>query len=635
MVGARRGATLGRRRRPTRQPNGEWNATRTSDLPPGASLCAWLLNVSEASGLAAAAASPLAEAVHASEVANLAAALQAKPPWTALGTAQLRAGALGAGTPTSPSRPAPRQYITLTEPLKGERGAVVWDPAPMLAAHAACYERLSVRLVVYAGGGDGGDGLSVALGHFTSGELLHVLGSANGTIGAREPLVLRLRRASRGVGEGSIELWLRGERRWRASGAAAALPAGRWVAIHLVFAGAADAIHLMIDGVERLRNFPLDGGGPFEAPADGGGGGWRFGVAASSAAFVDRHAVAEARCSCGDGASVDLPFTTTTDGWNHVPAPPPPTAPPGAPPPPQAPQHRPWRYYAEPTLSQLTPSLGHTVGGSLVRLRGALLHLGVARDYWCAYGPHGQYAYWTRATWAAATADVACRSPPVATEHTATVRVSLNGQQLSLAGSPYAYYAARITSFGPTSGPVKGGTMLNVFGRSLQLPPAAPQARCVFDEAQQTAATWVGEGSGKLRCASPPFASTDSALVRFSVSLNGQDLTDDEPPFHFFYIAFGGALAAPPSPASPPPDPPSPPVDGLGRPRRRRRRPFRPRSRSRASPCGTSTASPGRSPAARRSSSPSTRCRSSRPPRRRASSAPASRCPRCWSRRRR
>ena len=352
------------------RPNGEWNATRTSDLPPGASLCAWLLNVSEASGLAttnaaavaataaatsgtttysapvpsavpssapsaaaaaaAAAASPLAEAVHASEVANLAAALQAKPPWTALGTAQLRAGALGAGTPTSPSRPAPRQYITLTEPLKGERGAVVWDPAPMLAAHAACYERLSLRLVVYAGGGDGGDGLSVALGRFTSGELLHVLGSANGTLGgARAPRAAPTPRA-RGVGEGSIELWLRGERRWRASGAAAALPAGRWVAIHLVFAGAADAIHLMIDGVERLRNFPLDGGGPFEAPADGGGGGggWRFGVAASSAAFVDRHAVAEARCSCGDGASVDLPFTTTTDGWNHVPAPPPPTAPP-------------------------------------------------------------------------------------------------------------------------------------------------------------------------------------------------------------------------------------------------------------------------------------------------------------------
>ena len=121
----------------------------------------------------------------------------------------------------------------------------------------------------------------------------------------------------------------------------------------------------------------------------------------------------------------------------------------------------------------------------------------------------------------------------------AELRLSLNGQQLSVDLLNFTFYAARISSYAPTSGPTDGGTMLNVRGASLRLPGAAednpdvPLARCAFGSITQTPATWVGgtsDADGYLQCETPSMKGSPSTAVRFSISLNGQDLTADTPP---------------------------------------------------------------------------------------------------------
>ena len=313
--------------------------------------------------------------------------------------------------------------------------------------------------------------------------------------------------------------------------------------------------------------------------------------------------MAEARCSCGDGRLVDVPFSVSTNGQDLSlpPAPPPPpppppytvarTAPP-APPPLDVHRHRSFRYYLEPTLHLSRPTLGHIEGGALVRLSGINLDRGVPGDFRCSFNNNESTPEaWTLATYDASADEVRCRTPPVPSETGATpLRLALNGQQLSAASLNFTFYPARVSSYAPTSGPTRGGTMLRVRGASLRLAgasatnPEVPLARCAFVSSTagmlQTPATWVGgesDGSGYLSCATPPSASANEA-VRFAISLNGQDLTADSPPFSFFYISFGagdglGSAAgsglvldlsnapSPPDYAPPPYGGPAPPVN--------------------------------------------------------------------------
>jgi hypothetical protein len=539
------------------------------------------------------------DVVHASEIANMAAALAIRLPYTPLGAARVVVDALpkpcvppsspsgsndvcaaAAAAPTPPDvngaspdndTPArPRQFIELTRPnVRHEAGGVVWLPDRALGSHAACTQQMSLRVLLYAGEGSGGDGLRLALGRFTSDELLQVLATANGTMGTREPLTLRLKRQ---VGlEGSIELWCRGELVWSSlqhtnASQTSAFPAARWTSVHLVFSASFRRINLAVDGVTHLLDFTLPH--PAINMQTLGVAGWRLGVAASTFERGDRHAVADARCSCSDGRRVDVPFTVSADGWHFVR----PTAAAGSDPGASSVAyeqarplvHRPFRYYREPVLRASAPELGHIEGGSLVRVSGTFPDRGV--DYYCGFNESMEL--WTPATWSTDGA-MTCRSPAVDSARSAPLRLSLNGQQLSVSALTYRFFSTRVSEYNPTSGPVRGGTILHIRGESLQVASTDPLARCAFNGTLQTPATWVDSdvGPGYLRCETPRTLLTDSVPMLFSISLNGQDLSADVPPFSFFYIYFGGFVAGdapPPPPPRPlgfeePPSPPSPP----------------------------------------------------------------------------
>jgi hypothetical protein len=515
--------------------HGAWNATYQAPLPADAVECTWLerrsaatspATAGESSGAGAqsSASSPAAAAFTAAGAAAAAAAaatmapidlaplssiadaLDAMLPFALLGTARMTHGVLESGA-------RPRQYFELTRPLPGEMGAVNWPTPQLLAAHRGCAEQLSFRASVYYGGGvgpeGGGDGLSLVLGHVTTGALLHTLSRPNGTLGPESPLMLRLRRLR--VGQtpetqlNAIELWAGGVMRWRTDAPGLA---GRWIEVNLVLLNGGAALNLAINGRPLLLQFGLS---PWALRAP-----WSFGAAASTFAFTDTHAVANVRGSCGDVPLVDLPFTVTNEGFSPMqpdtrssgrwtdgqwvdpfdPAEygPPPTL-----------EHRPFRYYSERSLVASSPALGHVSGGALIRINGTGLDVGVGFSCafgirsdevpdmapgwtWAADGPlHPRYS---TATWLAAEQVVACRAPQVPYASSVQLRVSLNAQQFSVAALNYTFFAPVITEFAPSSGPVAGGTTLVVRGTQLDVevgwwstPP--PLARCVFNQTMQ------------------------------------------------------------------------------------------------------------------------------------------------------
>ena len=542
--------------------HGTWNASFREALSADAVECSWLNRrdggaSSAAEGSAAkslieptgpdgplhSAPSPTAVTAVPSPLHLIAAAIGTHLPFELLGAARLTHGVLPVASATSQaaatatadvSRSHPRQYIELTSSTRAQAGAVLFTPAPALASYGGCRGRLSIHASVFAGQGSdpGGDGINLVLGAFRAAELLHTLFSANASFGGRELLVLRVRRPSLSLG--SIELSLRDETLWRME---EPMLMGRWLELHLMLAGA-PALHLAVMSTyTRMHAYALTGASVLSLTVNGvpvalglllpNGGwlpeeGWRMGITASTHAFTDLHAVADARGSCGDGPVVDVPFTVAADVW--------PAAQPSLWPDEQQPL---FRYHAEPKLKETIPALGHLTGGSLVQIGGSGLQRGV--DYECAFGN----ATWTAASWREESGHLVCLSPAVSHPHTAMLRVALNGQQLSIAWLNYTFCAPRITAIEPASGSSVGGTIVTVSGTSLQLDDDAPLARCVFDSAQQTNATWSAELSA-LVCRAPMLhQATTSRVVPFSISLNGQEQTSNDPPLSFFYFHVG------------------------------------------------------------------------------------------------
>ena len=253
---------------------------------------------------------------------------------------------------------------------------------------------------------------------------------------------------------------------------------GRWFDVHLVLLLRSDStssINLAIDGRPLLVRRPLPGTA-WDLRHD-----WSFGAVASTHAFTDRHAVADVRGSCGDGANADVAFAPMPDGWHAPPA--------------VSGEPASFRYYSAPRLSAADPSLGHTSGGSVVRITGSGLEHGV--EYSCGFGREA--IYWTAAVWDADVRAVECASAARPAPSMVELRVALNGQQLSSEYLNFTYLAPRISSVAPASGPVDGGTMIRVDGVGLQLGADVPLARCAFGDAQQTAATWSA-ADATLRC---------------------------------------------------------------------------------------------------------------------------------------
>ena len=165
-------------------------------------------------------------------------------------------------------------------------------------------------------------------------------------------------------------------------------------------------------------------------------------------------------------------------------------------------------YYAPPIISSVAPTHGPAAGGSRVVLSGR--NLADGSHYLCAFGKTSTAASYHRIS-----RTVACLTP-VAAVGTSSLRLTLNGQQLTYTGGTYRFQPPpgaptnRSVSFDyyppptisivtPDIGPASGGTRVRVYGHGLQ---GGAQYHCRFQVLRSDPNTGasssgdVGSGSG-------------------------------------------------------------------------------------------------------------------------------------------
>jgi len=193
-------------------------------------------------------------------------------------------------------------------------------------------------------------------------------------------------------------------------------------------------------------------------------------------------------------------------------------------------------YYALPSISINTPSLGPNVGSTVVTINGVGFIGFQNTQIRCKFGTVESTATSTGVVDAVkylSDTSISCIAPPQE-EATVRVSVSLNGLDsdftLPELGAPYRYHEPpKVTGVPkPSAGPTSGRTIITIFGTGF----LDGNLQCKF---------WTAASKGSLNlvvradfmttstvsCVSP--AVTQSQLVKLSVSLNGQDFSP------FFY----------------------------------------------------------------------------------------------------
>jgi hypothetical protein len=188
-------------------------------------------------------------------------------------------------------------------------------------------------------------------------------------------------------------------------------------------------------------------------------------------------------------------------------------------------------YFVGATVESLLPSSGSEGGGTQVTVRGANF-LPLA-ELCCRFGGGGGAAGETvKATWLAPDA-VRCTAPKSAVGGgSVEVQVSNNGKDFSEARLSFAYRApAGVSGVEPASGSEYGGTSVRVSGTSFDASAAADAVLCKFGDVIVTASAVTATGA---TCVVPALvggaAAAGGTAVSVSVSMNGQDFSEDEGP---------------------------------------------------------------------------------------------------------
>ena len=161
----------------------------------------------------------------------------------------------------------------------------------------------------------------------------------------------------------------------------------------------------------------------------------------------------------------------------------------------------PYSYYADPAVSAIAPTGGPGLRGATVLSVSGVGFSG-GSDYRCRFGEHAVRAVRTGG------GNLTCTSPQRAVAEAVSVEVTLNGQQYSRGGAPFAYRALEVvSSLSPSSGPSAGSTVVRVSGSHFH---DSAETLCRFG-GQSTRATWVS--SEELRCASGSAGSAGASVA--------------------------------------------------------------------------------------------------------------------------
>ena len=133
---------------------------------------------------------------------------------------------------------------------------------------------------------------------------------------------------------------------------------------------------------------------------------------------------------------------------------------------------------------------------------------------------------------------VLCVAPPDIERGSATVALTLNGQQYTAPPTVFPFFAVHGVS--PTTGPTRGGTLVSVNGTAFD---AGGAYRCSFGAAGVSEASRVDDQT--LRCVSPAAAPADAGARPLEVALNARDFTSSHVPFGYYaHPALATALPA-------------------------------------------------------------------------------------------
>lgn len=172
----------------------------------------------------------------------------------------------------------------------------------------------------------------------------------------------------------------------------------------------------------------------------------------------------------------------------------------------------PFKVFATPLISSLSPTSGPVLGVTAIQLLGTSLSGG--SEYLCDFDGELVGAR------AISASELSCTAPAMNTTGRRDLRLSLNGQQFTPPHN-FQYFAdtnLSDRSLSPSSGPSAGGTRVRVAG-SLSF-SGGSHYQCSFGHSGRVAANLLNS-SGTLECVSPT-AVAAPGLQHFSVYLNGQ-----------------------------------------------------------------------------------------------------------------
>lgn len=205
-----------------------------------------------------------------------------------------------------------------------------------------------------------------------------------------------------------------------------------------------------------------------------------------------------------------------------------------------------YTYYAHPTISSISPSSGPSQGGTRIDVIGK--HMREGSDYVCQFG--GSPTIQVDATFLSSPSNrVQCYSRPVPGSRTLALEVSLNAQQYSTDSHDFTFFnPPEILSLSPSTGPVKGGTRIQLSGVGFA---DGSHYLCRFtgptNQAFQVQAVYLSDALST--CITPELSSSDTAGFQVQLSLNGQQFSDqsNHPIVFGFYNESNVRLASPSS----------------------------------------------------------------------------------------
>jgi hypothetical protein len=177
-------------------------------------------------------------------------------------------------------------------------------------------------------------------------------------------------------------------------------------------------------------------------------------------------------------------------------------------------------YYAQPTITAISPASGSVYGGSLIGVSGT--GLGSGEDgLWCRFGATVVPAIPVSETL------LQCRSPPQAPDGALVVPLSVSGNGADYS-EPIDFTYSKVwtvSGLAPRSGPASGGTVVTISGSDFN---PYGDLRCRFGEDERGVAVAFFQSATEIVCTAP--GASDASVVglagHFYLSFDGGEFVD-------------------------------------------------------------------------------------------------------------